>query len=511
MYKVLLVDDEEMVTQGLKRFVPWEEEGYTVAGTATSVARALVFLESESVDLVITDIQMPVQNGLDLIGILKEKYPHIKSVLLSGYSEFSYAQQALRLGAVDYLTKPVNFTAMRGLLQKVREMLDEEKYQPGDDRMRELLVHTLIMNFANGYPYDEARASTCLNTGCPITVVRVASREKAPLSDAMVEHFKAQFGPCQVVFQGGEELLAVLEGVRCLANLSKELTTFVEQLDYMVPLCVGVSEQQPGYSALRVGALQAAKAIRYQNARSGAGVMLYEQVRKMFVSSEEDADAVIRELVELLATPEKREQLIPAFTSALASLETKVGFTMEKAQHFCIEFLVELDAPVERLSLPDYARHVHLSEVLMDVLAAKNIPEMSAFVTQYLQQLIEKIMQMDEAKLAGELIDRIKDYIQEHFAENLTLAVLSEVFFVSPVYLSRLFKRKTGTNFVEYLTDLRMEKAKQFLQDPSLKVYHVAEMVGYENPRYFARLFKEATGYVPQEYRAMQQGESVTQ
>ncbi len=506
MYKVLLVDDEEMVTQGLKRFVPWEEEGYTVAGTATSVARALVFLESESVDLVITDIQMPVQNGLDLIRILKEKYPHIKAVILSGYSEFSYAQQALRLGAVDYLTKPINFGTMRSVLQKVRETLDEEKCQIGDDRMREVLVHTLIMNFANGYPYDEARAATCLNTGCPITVVRVSSREKEPLPESLVERFKAQFSPCQVVFQGGEEILAVLEGVQCLAELSKKLTEFVEQLDYTVPLCMGVSEQQPGYAALRVAALQAAKAMRYQNARSGTGVMLYEQVRKMFVSSEENSDEVIRELVELLAAPEKREQLIPEFSSALASMETKVGFTMEKAQHFCIEFLVELDASVERLAIPDYARHVQLSEVLMEVLAAKNMPEISGGVTRYLQQLIAKILQMDEAKMAGELIDRIKDYIQEHYAENLTLAVLSEVFFVSPVYLSRLFKRKTGTNFVEYLTDLRMEKAKSFLQDPSLKVYHVAEMVGYENPRYFARLFKEATGYVPQEYRTMLQG-----
>ena len=91
MYKVLLVDDEERVTQGMKRFGPWEETGFHVAGTATSVARALVFIESEPVDLIITDIQMPVQNGLDLIRLIKEPYPQTKFVILSAYSEFTYA------------------------------------------------------------------------------------------------------------------------------------------------------------------------------------------------------------------------------------------------------------------------------------------------------------------------------------------------------------------------------------------------------------------------------------
>ncbi len=505
MYRVLLVDDEEMVTQGLSRFVHWEEEGYIVAGTATSVARALVFLENESVDLVITDIQMPVQNGLDLIRILKEKYPHIKTIILSGYSEFSYAQEALRLGAIDYLTKPINFGAMKTVLHKLRETLEKEQPSENDTQMREMLAHTLIMNFANGYPYDESRAATCLNSHCPITVVRIVSHNKSSLPQSLPLEFQEYFTPCQIVSLGEDEIFAVLEGERIAFDLSKALADFSEKTACNLPLCIGVSEQQPRYSQLRTGALQAAKAMRYQNARSGGGVMLYQQVRKMFVSYGGASDTAIPHLVELLSTPEKRSQLVVEFSNTLSAMETQPSFSLTKAQHFCIELLVELDTPVQQLALPDYPRHIILSDVLMDVLASKNILEINNCVTQYLQQLVDKILQVDEAKFTGELIDRIKDYIQNHFAENLTLAVLSELFYVSPVYLSRLFKRKTGTNFVEYLTALRMEKAKIFLADSNLKVYNVAEMVGYENPRYFARLFRESTGYVPQEYRAMLQ------
>ncbi len=505
MYRVLLVDDEEMVTQGLSRFVHWEQEGYTVAGTATSVARALVFLENESVDLVITDIQMPVQNGIDLLRILNEKYPHIKTVILSGYSEFSYAQEALRLGAMDYLTKPINFSAMKALLQKVKQVLDKENLTQADTAVRQVLLHTLIMNFANGYPYDEIRAATCLDTTCPITVVRITSHNKAPIPNSFSQQFLEQFAPCQMIDLEEDELLAVLEQPQLFPEIGKRLTDFAQEFSDSVALCMGVSEQQRGYSELRTAALQAAKAMRYQNARSGGGVMLYQQVRKMFLSYGENSEAVIPHLVELLSTPEKRSQLIPDFSEALSLMETQPAFTLTKAQHFCIELLVELDAPIQQLALPDYSRHGVLSDVLMEVLAAKSLLEINHCVTQYLQQLLDKITQMDEAKFSGELIDRIKDYIQNHFAENLTLAVLSERFYVSPVYLSRLFKRKTGTNFVEYLTTLRMEKAKTFLADPNLKIYNVAEMVGYENPRYFARLFRESTGYVPQEYRTMLQ------
>ncbi|MEG3074264.1 MAG: helix-turn-helix domain-containing protein, partial [Ruthenibacterium sp.] len=119
----------------------------------------------------------------------------------------------------------------------------------------------------------------------------------------------------------------------------------------------------------------------------------------------------------------------------------------------------------------------------------------------YLERLFAILREQDETRQTAELIDRVKNYIQEHFAENLTLTVLSELFYICPAYLSRLFKKKTGVNFVEYLTNLRITKGKEFLADSSLMIYTVSEMVGYENPRYFSRLFKESVGCSPQEYR----------
>lgn len=507
MYSVLLVDDEEMVTQGLSRFVPWADIGYEVSGTATSVARALTFLENHPVDLVITDIQMPIQNGIDLLRILKEQYPKIKTIILSGYSEFSYAQQALRLGALDYLTKPVNFSAMKQLLEKVRATLDEEtKHNSQDDNVQEILAHTLIMNYINGYPYDESRAAACLDVTAPIAVVHMIAKGKAALPDAVADTFQQAFHPCRIISPSNHEFLAVLERPHDVPVLHTEIDTFIVQYSGSIQLCAGVSEIQPGYTEVRLAAKQASKAMHYQNARSSAGVTFYEQVKEIFLSTgarNPKEEAGIRDLVEMLSVAEKRPQLLSQFTSTLYAVANQQNASIIQAQRFCTELLVEIDASIQNLALPDYPRHVLLSEALIEVLAAGSLSEINAYMTQYLQQLLERLQQLDETRMAGELIDRVKGYIGSHFAENLTLSVLAEIFYVSPVYLSRLFKKKTGTNFVEYLTTLRIEKAKEFLSDPNLKVYHVAEMVGYENPRYFARLFKEATGMVPQEYRNM--------
>lgn len=504
MYTVLLVDDEEMVTQGLSRFVPWEDTGFTVAGTASSADKALAFLEKTPVDLVITDITMPVTSGLSLIASLNEKHPGIKTVILSGYSDFNYAQQAIRLGALDYLTKPINFGAIRSVLERVRAKLDEESQRSGSSsRLQEVLTHAVILNICNGLPFEQAKAALYLDTTCPITAVRISCLEKQPLPEDLHPVLSQSMGACQMVSPAENEILCVLEGSRSQSDVLRSLQALAEQACVGgFHMCIGVSQQFQSYADLRMASLQAAKAMRYQKARNSSGVTPFRTVREMYLNTKEAAEAQITRLASSLSSPDSRATLVRDFTAALTAMETRPDFSFTMARQFCTELLMELDTPLQDLVPKDYPHHTYLSEALMDVLSARNLHEIREYMVGYLQKLLQDLSQLDEAQNAVELIDRVKKYIQTHFAENLTLSVLSEIFFVCPAYLSRLFKKKTGINFVDYLTNLRMEKAKEFLAIPSLKVYTVAEMVGYENPRYFSRLFKDSTGISPQEYRS---------
>ena len=503
MYKVLLVDDEEMVTQGLSRFVQWEQLGYIVSGTATSVDKALSFLEKEHIDLVITDITMPVKSGLDLIEALNEKYPNIKAVILSGYSEFSYAQQAIRLGAMDYLTKPINFNSIRVLLERIKLILDEQTARSGtDDTLKQILTNSMIMNICNGLPFEKSKVSSYLDTACPITAIRISCIDKHSLPEYIYEELSHSLGECKVVSPTENEILCILEGERNQNEVIQAMENLVSMASVGgVNLGIGISEQFNGYLDLRMASLQAAKAMRYQRARNNSGVTFFKLMREMYLNTKESEEDQIVNLISLISTPETRTTLIDDFLSTLSAIETKADFTLTMAQQFCTELLIELDTPIQNLFSDDYPHHTYLSETLMDVLSARDISEIQNSMVVYFEKILNDLSRLDESKNDVELIDRVKKYIQKHFAENLTLSVLSETFFVCPAYLSRLFKKKTGINFVDYLTNLRIEKSKDFLANPNMKIYIIAEMVGYENPRYFSRIFKEVTGISPQEYR----------
>ncbi len=131
-YKVLIVDDEEIVCRGMAQFVKWQEHDFEVVGTAYNVDDAMVLLNQLTIDVVFMDIRMPGKTGLDLLQMIQKRFPNIKSIILSGFSEFSYAREAMRYGAVDYLNKPVNLKEIEELLKRLKVMFMEEKKEQED-------------------------------------------------------------------------------------------------------------------------------------------------------------------------------------------------------------------------------------------------------------------------------------------------------------------------------------------------------------------------------------------
>ncbi len=164
MYQVLIVDDEEIVCRGMAQFVKWEKCGFEVAGIAASVDEALRMFKKMSIDVVFTDIRMPEKSGIDLLKEVQELYPDVKTVVLSGYSDFDYAKDAIRYGAVEYLIKPVNLGEVEELLGRLSENL--ERHQ------KEAKIHTyhmegLLLSIARGYAEAdmESLRSSSISTG----------------------------------------------------------------------------------------------------------------------------------------------------------------------------------------------------------------------------------------------------------------------------------------------------------------------------------------------------------
>ena len=153
IYQVLIVDDEEIVCRGLAQFVKWKKYGFEVAATASSVDEALSVMKKSHIDVAFMDIRMPGKTGLELLRIIRQEYPDVKSVILSGYSDFSYAQEAIRNGAVDYLTKPVVLKDIEALLERLKNDFDAIQ---DDNRIRCNRIEALLLSAAKGYSKADA-------------------------------------------------------------------------------------------------------------------------------------------------------------------------------------------------------------------------------------------------------------------------------------------------------------------------------------------------------------------
>lgn len=385
MYQVLIVDDEEIVCRGMAQFVRWEEHGFCAAGTATSVDEALVMLKKMHIDVIFTDIRMPKRSGIDLIREVHSLYPNIQSVILSGYSDFEYAKEAMRYGAVEYLSKPVNFSEVADVLERIAKKLER---RTSEERLRSYHIEGLLLSIAKGFsdvqpeacglPKVEAwRGISASMTKKTMDEGR-ASEEKAK----MRARIQAVISDAIVLNSGMYTVFAVIPSKA--AGDFKSFVSFLEQ------------------------------------AECGADVW------KITVSSEKYGIEKLREAWEEI-NPVTSAALLPA------EADDETG---------------------------------HLS-----------------------------------CQKPGGIIYEIQNFICGHYCENISLNMLADQFFIHPNYLSRLFKEKTGKNFAEYLTEVRMNRVLELLKNSDYKMLEICQMVGYDNPRSFSKAFKHYTGLTPSEYR----------
>lgn len=396
-YQALIVDDEEIVCRGLSQFVKWAEHNFQVAGTAYSVDEALGLLEKTPIDVVFTDIRMPEKNGFVLLQELAESYPETRAVILSGYSDFSYAREAIRLKAVDYLTKPVNISEMEALLDRLSAEFDKQK------RMTEIQLsrmEALLLSAAKGF------------------------------SEVNVEKYHF---PVLDNWYGVR--LVLTDRSLCSAEIQEQKEKMKNQIGAVVPEAILIDSD------------------------------VYE-IFGLIPFQKEAETAFFTGMLEQMCSPGGK--WVCGLSGAKKGTEALVEAWQEAEQAL--------------LSQPGAGNLLSKKE-------AQDISE-------------PEVMGNVEAFLQGDdTISEIQIYIQKHYAENITLHMLAEKFYLHPNYLSRLFKEKAGKNFVDYLTEVRMEKVKDLLLNTNYKIIEICSMTGYDNPRYFSKVFKQVTGTTPREFR----------
>jgi two-component system response regulator YesN len=508
LYDLVIVDDEEIIRKGLAGTVDWAALGFKVAATLPNGEAALDYLAEHGADAVLADIRMPRVSGLDLAKRLKLAGSGTKVVLLSGFDTFRYAQEAIDYGVFSYLLKPSKQADIEEVFQRLRRVLDEDR-RVGRER-EELRRDSFSFSLARWFRGEIDAVAADLSavpewaygSDLGMAIVEalpplrgwVPDRSGAPgVSSALLDAAAAALPGRSVAVATRELEVALVFGSDATAAAVEKLAAAAASVRDAFPRWSWTAVLCPGSAPLddlRREYLEACS-LRFGRWSAGAETVLVPKPRVSRPAAQRpqaaaevaealrgalcDPDPATGELVRVLEGCGGYRELSAAFRSAYARL----------ARGSAAAVFEPLEAAAEELA-----------EELETVATGERF---SAAVSAL------RAVMADRSEMPGEgpkrSIALAQSIIAERYAEDLSLDALASELGLSPAYFCRLFKKETGVNFKDYLTELRLDLAKEALQDPRRKVYEVAEAVGFRDQRYFSELFKKRTGYSPLEYR----------
>ncbi len=536
MYKVLFTDDEILTREAVAENTPWEEAGFTLIGTAQDGREAIALMEKDEPALLITDICMPVMDGLELAAYVREHFPGMKVIILSGYDEFSYARKALQYGVSEYILKPITSIELKEELEKIRAQLDKEnqsrtqmeKLRQDYEKNRPLLRERFLNQLLEGRGGEEniqqqledmeidlrGKRQAVLLIGANNEIEwKQEHPDIAPelmrfiLSNAAQELVGEEENA--VLFRGpGDHSVLVLarDSDEALQQAITRIGAKVNQAfsQYMnLKLCVVVGKT--------VGSPRAWKESYESACRTEGYRYLFDNGGLLYAADFEEKDASsIRtslwsdDLVLAIKTGSREEvtRKVHDYFTALRQAECQRSTLQIYIQNCVLAIWITLE---ERgtLQAEEYGEEGNFIKGLQEY---RHLSDIEKAFLDYALTLSEKIARKRDSGSQA-LALRALDYMEKNYMRtDLSLNTVCEYLSVSVSYFSMVFKTEAKETFVEALTRIRMEKARQILETTSLKNYEVAEKVGYNDPHYFSATFKKQVGMTPTEYAKKTRG-----
>lgn len=501
MYQVIIADDDQWIREGLTKVVQWNSLGFEVAASVASGKEALEYLKSHTADVILTDINMPEMTGLELILEAKKCCPSLKSVIISGYSEFEYAKSAIDLKVESYLLKPLSPAEISNVFASIKKTLDGMKEAGADESSRKIKREYELMQILN------QKASSTLDFG------RLAGNEKY----------------CELVFIKLFEAISTNAYEESMDGCVQAVKMILNDYFYCALGHLFVALVRPGLLGNLIFSLEERLAGFPQvTHRISIGKEVYS--KSEIVSSYWSAVELVRESEKSNIVHYSREHSrFKKDWYALLDLSQKLFHEIEVSQPLRVE---ELTAAIVEI-LGSYeindARHSFM-DVLERALAYFKIKPEPRFIlltdeartddyegtfaelVQLFQRDIKELM--DTVRQASDSMSRLivnqaLQAIRDSYKDkSLSLASLANKLGVSYGYLSTIFVKNTGKSFKTCLVEVRMEAARELLISRKYKIYEIADMVGYSSPRYFTDAFKKFFGISPLDYIARLRGDS---
>lgn len=524
MLKVLLVDDEPFILQGLQVLIDWEKEGYEVPRTASNGQEALDILLEQPMDLVIADINMPVMTGLELMRQIRQiDTLDTWFVILSGYAEFSYAQEAMRYDCTDYILKPVEKDVLLSLLRKVAAMKKtlEKETEEGKKNEKAYLDRNLIalllgkydsvnleylkkyMDFSGEMRYVEVQLDI------EAMSEEFSDEEKRgylrKLYDASQDFLKENANHCVIDVAGHEKIYDIGFLYCDYMAASRQLTekeyleTFLKYLKEVtkLPVIMLVGKKVTGVNGIPKSYGTSYMLRSLQGFRKKKDIYYYEEEAQVSDGGILLCKKSIDELIRAIEQNDHIQirQKVDAFYDEMQNIGV-TGETMNLNINYLLFQLIHLaseqDDDVNQEEILRLISENTFEEGIMRG-SRTHLIRTTCEYGDYLAQLRQNV--------SRGVLGEVEKEIRKNFAKNLTLKELSERYFINSAYLGQLFRKKYGCSFKDYLNQLRMDEAAKLLLRTDQKIYQIAEAVGFKDVDYFVNRFIVVKGCTPAKFR----------
>lgn len=508
MYKVFIVDDEPFIIEGLYDILDWSDFGLEIVGHGENGRQALDALASRPVDVLITDISMPVMGGLSLISEARKlpRHENLKVIILSGFNEFDYLKEGMKLGIENYLLKPINVEELESTLRNAVAKLDSEKQ---DDLYGafdvQILKDNTLYRWLTGQivtaEFWERADLLGLHLSRPYVVIAAL---RAEAKDAAIFEFvrgrleqEAEITPFRDV--DGDTIL-----IGCLqhwADGKKSFMTTLEQLSHELsaanrPVNIGIGS---------VGELPEEAALSYKEAKQSLEYfMVYPELRIIdYKSLEEEAgsksDEFMLEWDEYAKLILARDQqgLERKIQDDFENIQKTEGIRPEDLHNAALELVIRFKMELESIKHTDES--AIFKKGLGNLRNSTSFDELVAALQEVATETVGSLLQ----DVKNPVVSQVLGYIHAHYADELSLKTLGAQYHIHPVYLGQLFHKETGESFAEYINKYRIDQAKQQLKNTNLKVHEIARNVGYWETGYFYKQFRKYVGISPTDFKGL--------
>jgi len=536
MYKTLIVEDEKWTRDALVGLIDWERHGIRLCPAAANGEEALALIERELPDILLTDIRMPGMSGLELIDRAKGIREDLEAIVVSGYDDFAYVQQALRLGVCDYLLKPFRAEDVVRVLEEAKRRIEEKRRQRHelDDirarwRTNVFAVKSHVLSQWARYPKGvmEDRARVIAECGMAVEAKspfqlgivrldrpwRAAPKEgeleliRYAASNILQETLEPFYQGRMETFRDGDDLAWIgnvpdTDAGKSALKAALELVKENVRAFLGWEVSIGVSDAGRSVDELCLAYAEAREALERRFFHGYGHVHLYSELGRTDADAADAADeAELKKLEQSIIQAVRTARYSDALDSLenwLERLRARPDLGRNKIQLLAMELIAEWKRFVSELNVEAIEWKNQLYNWVDEIPNVETIDELSAVMKQIFRSLVERL---SSQKPMHKTVRQAIRIIEERYRTRLTLESVAKDVYVSPAYLSVLFKQETGTNFLDYLHQYRIARAKELLKEGVLKIYEIAEAVGYHDERHFSATFKKWTGVSPSQYQ----------